>query len=820
MSAFLQMAASPVGSVLWKWTVLLALGWTAHIWLRRGHPRWRLILWRSILIFSLVLPLMSFLSLPALTIPVPPLADTAQAHTETASLTSKTRTNPAETFSQKLSGPAVATSAAVTPMKVASDAVASRSFPWKTTLLVVWLIGCVCGTLRLIWFQSQLSRLRRQSVTPTAELTESAREIQMRLNVRRSFRLRISGGIHSPFVCGLWQPTILLPQRLAETLSAVETAALLRHEMAHLRGEDLLWSAGWRWLQVIGWFQPLVWRASAAHSFACEQEADRVASGRTDERESYTQLLARLALRVVALPSVETELTLNGTAQIVRRLQHLQRKSIDVWEGRHTTIGLGLAALLFLIAVGCKFSESNPATDDLSVGGFKQVMVEVQDEAGKPIEGASITPFGFRVKGRHAADAYGWPTNVFGPIETVVTGADGRAFLKYPVIGIPGEREYTGALIFSVTDPEYSTVTVQDYPVDQTNAPIQMIRGITLEISAYYGANHQPVTNLVPNLADEGARSDDWRQEADGTLVCHKLSPSGHLIQLMGRLPSGEIVYSDTALVTAEPGKVSRLALEMKPGIRLEGQLDDRVPRLVKNGRVMIDVRPPEYPATNVIEDFYALDDKYGGRNFWHSYRPINADGTFVFQSVPPGEADVVVLGDGFATKSEGKLFNRVNGVLVKGPRMTIPQAFPLTAPVTRITVKTEPTATLEFKATTRTGKPIDNVWVGIWPGAFRMRGMYGWVKNSSEAPFREIPQLPNLAFSGKTGPDGMLTIRNIPAEAGGGLNIESAHYQVPLQEPKGWRDRHVRARFEPGMINKVDLTLEPKGTDYIGTAK
>lgn len=820
MNTVVRLMTSPLGSVLWQWTLLLALGWAVHGWLQRCHPRWRLILWRSILIFSLVLPLVSFLSLPAVIIPLHQPAKAVPVEAKEATFPSKAGTTPTDTAPSKSTGPAVSGASGIMLLKTPPEANMLRTFPWNITLLVAWVLGCLCGVTRLMWLQAQLARLRRQSKEPPAALADLAKAIQVQLNLRCSFKLRVSGGIQSPFVCGLWRPTIMLPQRLTETLSTDQAAALLRHEMAHLRGHDLLWLAGWRWLQVIGWFQPLIWRISAAHSFACEQEADRVASGHADERESYTQLLAQLTLQVLALPKVETKVTLNGTAQIVRRLQHLQRTSAYAWKRRHTFMGLGLVGLIFLIVVGCRFSGSNPATNRLSIGGFKQVMVEVQDENGKPIEGAHITPFGFRVKGRHAADAYGWLTNVFGPKETAVTGPDGKTFLKYPVMGIPQEREYTGALIFSVTDPQYSTVTIQDYPVDQTNAPIRMIRGITLEVSAYYGADHQPVTNLVPNLADEGVRPKDWQKEADGTLVCRKLSPGGHLIQLMGRLPSGEIVYSDTALVTAEPGKVSRLTLEMKPGIRLEGRLDDRVPRPVKNGRVMIDVRPPEYPATNVIEDFYALDNKYGDRSFWHSYRPINADGTFVFQSVPPGEADVVVLGDGFAAKSEGKLYNRVNGVLVKGPRMTIPQSFPLTSPVTRIMVATEPTATLEFKATTRSGKPINDVWVGIWPAAFRMRGMYGWQKHSSEAPYRQIPQLPSLVFSGKTSPNGDLIIRNIPAEAGGGLNIESAHYQVPLQEPKTWRNRIVRARFEPGVTNKLDMIMEPKGTDYIGTAR
>jgi hypothetical protein len=282
-------------------------------------------------------------------------------------------------------------------------------------------------------------------------------------------------------------------------------------------------------------------------------------------------------------------------------------------------------------------------------------------------------------------------------------------------------------------------------------------------------------------------------------------------------------VYSDATAFTSVGGKSANLSLEMKPGIRLEGRIDDNVPRPVKNGRVMISVRAPQYPANDIIEDYYAHDDNYGGymaRVFWHSYRPINADGTFVFESVPPGEADIVVLGDGFVSQTVGKLHNRVNGIIsTNSLTMTIPQAFPLTAPRTQIVVKTEPTATLEFSAVTKSGQPIEGIWVGMYPEVFRMWGPFAWKKDFSEEPFRQIPHLSDLDFSGKTDSNGKLVLANLPPEVRG-LDIDSQDYQVPLQQPKSWRDRHVRARFSPGETNELHMVMERKGSDFIGTAR
>ena len=682
--------------------------------------------------------------------------------------------------------------------------------------MVIWALGCFCGAVRLVRLQLQLSRLRKETCRPSPDLQELGKQIQIRLNVRQKVDVQISDAVTSPFVCGLVKPTIILPQTLAQHLSPGEVSALLSHEMAHLRRHDLIWSVAWRWMKTVCWFHPLVWQIPAAHNLACEQEADRVVSGQLADQDSYAELLARLALRMLALPAVETKLTLNGSSQIARRLKHLGQKGMGAWNRKHSAAGFGLVGLLFLMTAGCEFSETNPATSKVAAPvEFKEVRVVVQDEDGKPIEGATILPTGFRVKGIHGADAYGWNKKLFGPPEKAITDGEGKAYVKYPVEGIPEEKEFTGKLIFGVSHPECADVSIQSYSVDSPEKPIQLARGIHLEVSGYYGSDHQPVTELVPNLG-EGVPSEDWQKEENGVLVFHKLSPGGHLIQLMGRLPSGEIVYSDTMAFAAEKGRPYQFAMEMKLGIRLEGRIDDQVPRPVKNGRVMIDVRPKEYPALNVIEDYYAADQKYGGRHFWHSYRPISEDGTFVFESIPPGEADIVVLGDGFASKTIGQLQHRVNGALVKGSGMAIPQAFPLVSPITKIEIATEPTATLEFTATTKSGRPIDGVWAGMYPSVFRMWGMFGWLKNSSEEPYREIPHLSDPIFSGRTDKNGKLVIQNLPAETHG-LEVEHPQFQVPLQDIKGWRDRHVRAVFSPGMTNELKLTLEPKGKDFIG---
>jgi beta-lactamase regulating signal transducer with metallopeptidase domain len=349
---------SPVVVILLRWTCLLALGWGVHGLLRHRHARWRLILWRGILCFGLALPLLHFLQVPGIKIPVArQTTHIPEAPSSLPPQTVVTPTQPALLQPQMLPAPTAASSPAPTVPSLPVPA-PPKQIPWGTVFLLIWALGCVSGAIRLLRLHWQLSRLRRATSQPSPDLQRLAKKIQAQLKVQREPDVRISETVTSPFVCGLLRPAIILPRMLLEQLSPGELAALLTHEMAHLRHHDLLWSVAWRWLGAVCWFHPLVWRVPAVHNLACDQEADRVASGQMAAQDSYSQSLARLALRVLALPAVETKLTLNGSSQIARRLVHLGKEQTNAWNWRHLAAGIGLVGSLFLMTAAWGFSQA------------------------------------------------------------------------------------------------------------------------------------------------------------------------------------------------------------------------------------------------------------------------------------------------------------------------------------------------------------------------------------------------------------------------------------------------------------------------------
>ena len=163
------------------------------------------------------------------------------------------------------------------PFEVTAPAAAPSV--WPAILLTVWLAGSlvVCGRWWVRW------RRMRAALGNAAPMTLDL-PVEVRCTPERL----------EPGIFGIFRPVLLLPEGLAGRLSPAELAAILAHEICHLRRRDNLTAAFHMMVEALLWFHPAVWWIGARLIEERERACDEEVLRRGGDREAYAAGVLRV----------------------------------------------------------------------------------------------------------------------------------------------------------------------------------------------------------------------------------------------------------------------------------------------------------------------------------------------------------------------------------------------------------------------------------------------------------------------------------------------------------------------------------------------
>lgn len=178
--------------------------------------------------------------------------------------------------------------------------------PQNLPLEWVWIIGLILWvTTKVIsWRRFQVDLKAQSSEVEKSQLSELL-DLEFKDNSKIDFFF--TGIPSAPFVTGLLQPKVYLPEDFFERYSKEQQRFILAHEMAHIKRKDL-------WVQFLGesvrslfWFNPVVHLAWRALREDQELACDRYVLRNSDDRErfEYGQALIK-GIHAHLLPSTLT----------------------------------------------------------------------------------------------------------------------------------------------------------------------------------------------------------------------------------------------------------------------------------------------------------------------------------------------------------------------------------------------------------------------------------------------------------------------------------------------------------------------------------
>jgi beta-lactamase regulating signal transducer with metallopeptidase domain len=211
-------------------------------------------------------------------------------------------------------------------------------------VLLVWALGVMFFSLRLLggWVVTQ--RLARRAVRPVApDILSLARRVAGRLALDRMVRVFESSAVVVPMLVGCFKPAVLLPVAALSGLTPTQLEALLAHELAHVRRHDYLVNMLQSVVETLLFYHPAVWWVSRDVRAAREYCCDDLAVGVCDP------LIYATALADLAAMTPKPHLALAATdGSLVARVRRILggRRSPEV-----PTVA-GLPLLFMALAIG------------------------------------------------------------------------------------------------------------------------------------------------------------------------------------------------------------------------------------------------------------------------------------------------------------------------------------------------------------------------------------------------------------------------------------------------------------------------------------
>ncbi len=224
-------------------------------------------------------------------------------------------------------------------------------------LAYLWLIGAIALMLLNVvrYVRLDIKIRKTGEVISCPEISEYT---------DRKINVRIWKNVASPFMTGVFRPTLILPKT---ELSEEQLHNILRHEMTHFKRHDILYKWFAEFVKCVYWFNPMVWYVSKQIAAECEISCDMsVTKNMTDSEEmSYINTILSL------LPTGKSK-QLPLTTQMASSKKILKRRFIMIKNKKTTSrfmsvLSAVIAAIMLSTTVFASGVLSDLTTDDYTI---------------------------------------------------------------------------------------------------------------------------------------------------------------------------------------------------------------------------------------------------------------------------------------------------------------------------------------------------------------------------------------------------------------------------------------------------------------------
>lgn len=220
----------------------------------------------------------------------------------------------------------------------------------RRLLPILWLAGAMLVGAYVILSDLALWRIvKRDRPLVNQETLELFEECKAQMKIQSLVVVVPSNNVMSPGLFGFVRPRLLMPREMLDSATREEMRYVFLHELAHLKRRDIY--LGWltSLLQILHWFNPLVWFAFYRMRTDRELACDALVLTQTGQDKSHEYGGAILGL----LRRFSRTRRLPAMAGIVENKSQLKRRIAMITQFKKNSYQWSPLALALIIILGC-----------------------------------------------------------------------------------------------------------------------------------------------------------------------------------------------------------------------------------------------------------------------------------------------------------------------------------------------------------------------------------------------------------------------------------------------------------------------------------
>ncbi len=225
------------------------------------------------------------------------------------------------------------------------------SFSWTDIFFIVWLCGILLLSIRMLVNISGMNReIKRHGNEPSSHIREMLSLCRKELGIKEEIKAFMLPNLTTPALTVGLRPKIILPADIHNCLSNEQLMLVIKHEIMHYKRRDHLIVLLLRILEIIYWFNPVIWLMSRYFSRDMESACDSMVVSDLDnhQKKKYALSLLQLSTRERVL-NLMLGLVFGSNEKIIEK--RIRRVFHKCQRDRGMMIAAGVMAVVLII--GC-----------------------------------------------------------------------------------------------------------------------------------------------------------------------------------------------------------------------------------------------------------------------------------------------------------------------------------------------------------------------------------------------------------------------------------------------------------------------------------